>query len=79
MEQTSHFRQMLLERNIRKEWVEETLSKPDRIQEHEDGTKHFLKQIPEFGDRWLRVVINVEMEPEQAVTAFFDRRLGRTE
>jgi len=79
MEETPHFRQMLLERNIRKDWVEETLSNPDQVQEHEDGTRHFLKQIPEFGNRWLRIVINVEIQPEKAVTAFFDRRLRSTE
>lgn len=55
------------------------LSNSDQFQEHEDGTRHFLKQIPEFGNRWLRIVINVEIEPEKAVTAFFDRRLRSTE
>ena len=55
------------------------LSNSDQFQEHEDGTRHFLKQIPEFGNRWLRIVINVEIEREKAVTAFFDRRLRSTE
>jgi hypothetical protein len=75
VKKTSHFRQMLMERNIREDWVERTLSNPDRVEEHEDGTKHFLKEIPEFGHRWLRIVVSVAIEPEQAVTAFFDRRL----
>ncbi|MBN2034210.1 MAG: DUF4258 domain-containing protein [Deltaproteobacteria bacterium] len=78
MEKTSHFRQMLVEKNIREDWVERTLSNPERVEEHEDGTRHFLKQIPEFGGRWLRIVVSFGTKPEQAVTAFFDRRLRGT-
>jgi hypothetical protein len=42
-----------------------------------DLSRHFLKRIAEYEGRWLRVVVDVRVEPERAVTAFFDRRLGR--
>lgn len=68
---------MLKERGIEREWVDRTTRDPDRTEEHDDGTRHFIKQIPEFGNRWLRVVVNIGVEPERRVTAFFDRRLRR--
>ena len=78
MEDSIHFADMLRERAIKREWVNLALDMPDRKEDHDDGTKHFIKQIPEFGNRWLRVVVNVAGFPEKRVTAFFDRRLRRT-
>ena len=72
-----HFSDMLAERGILPEWAERTLTDPDLIEEHDDGTRHYIKRIPEFGDRWLRVIVNVSVTPERRVTAFFDRRLRR--
>jgi hypothetical protein len=68
---------MLKERGIAPEWVERAVGLPDKTEDHEDGTRHFIKRIPEFGYRWLRVVVNVTATPEKRVTAFFDRRLRR--
>ena len=55
------------------------IEQPDLYEDHTDtdGTRHFIKQIPEYGNRWLRVVVNVEVTPKKRITAFFDRRLGR--
>jgi hypothetical protein len=78
MEFTRHFNLMLKERMISQEWVEKTLKSPDHVENREDGSQHFIKKIPEYGNRWLRVVINVRVDPNRAVTAFFDRRLRRT-
>ena len=78
MEFSKHFNQMLEERNIRRDWVDQALEIPDDVEDVEDGTKHYIKQIHEYGNRWLRVVINVQVNPNRAVTAFFDRRLRRT-
>jgi hypothetical protein len=69
---------MLEERNIRRDWVDQVLETPDDVEDVEDGTRHYIKQIHEYGNRWLRVVINVRVNPNRAVTAFFDRRLRRT-
>lgn len=77
MEDSIHFADMLRERGIKRDWVNAALESPDRTEDHDDGTRHFIKQIPEFGNRWLRVVVNVEVFPEKRVTAFFDRRLRR--
>ena len=66
---------MLRERGIQEEWVERTVSQPESIEDREDGTRHYLRRIPEFEGRWLRVVVNVTVEPAARVTAFFDRRL----
>ena len=77
MDETGHFGDMLNERRIEREWVDRAIREPDRTEEHDDGTRHFIRQIPEFGDRWLRVVVNVTAQPERRVTAFFDRRLRR--
>jgi len=77
MEDSIHFADMLRERGIEREWVNATLENPFRTEDHDDGTRHFIKQIPEFGNRWLRVVVNVTGFPEKRVTAFFDRRLRR--
>ena len=77
MDFTKHFREMIEERSIHTEWVDQALQTPDRIEDKPDGTRHFLKQIPEHGGRWLRVVTNINIEPNRAVTAFFDRRLRR--
>jgi len=78
MEFSKHFNQMLEERDISREWVDRALEDPDNIEDIEDGTRHYTKQFPEYGNRWLRVVINVSVNPNRAVTAFFDRRLRRT-
>jgi len=78
MDKTNHFRKMLSERNIQEQWVERVLAEPDRIETHEDGTKHYLKQIQEYDNRWLRIIVNSELEEPLAVTVFFDRRLRRT-
>jgi hypothetical protein len=77
MEDSIHFADMLRERGIKRDWVNAALESPDRTEDHDDGTRHFIKQIPEFGNRWLRVVVNVIVFPERRVTAFFDRRLRR--
>ena len=66
---------MLKERCIRREWADFATNDPDRTEDHEDGTRHFIKKIPEFGNRWLRVIVNVKDTPAIRVTAFFDRRL----
>ena len=52
-----------------------TLEHPDLTEDYEDGTRHFLKKITEYDDRWLRVVMNINEKPYRYVTVFFDRRM----
>lgn len=75
MEFTKHFKSMLEERFIQQEWVGRAINEAEEVEEHEDGTRHFLRRIEEHGNRWLRVVINIQVQPNKAVTAFFNRRL----
>jgi len=77
LEFTRHCEDMIKERNIRREWVERCISSPEETEEHDDGTLHFLLRIEENGNRWLRTVMNVKVEPNKAITAFFDRRMKR--
>jgi len=75
MKESRHFLNMLTERGIKPEWVDMTINDPYSTDEYDDGTLHYIKQIPEFGDRWLRVIVNASVSPIILVTAFFDRRL----
>jgi Domain of unknown function (DUF4258) len=76
-ELSQHARHQMPERNIQLSWLDETLSTPDRLLSLADphGNTHYLKQIPDFGNRWLRVVVNPNVEPKRVITIFFDRRV----
>ncbi|WP_071455242.1 DUF4258 domain-containing protein [Gloeomargarita lithophora] len=74
---SDHAHHQMQERNIQASWLTETLSAPDRLlplADPHDNT-HYLKQISEFGDRWLRVIVNPNADPQRIVALFFDRRV----
>ena len=73
MEYTQHFKDMIKERSIQPAWIELTLNDPEKVNDKSDGTRHFLRRIPEHGNRWLRIVVNVQSKPNKAITVFFDR------
>jgi hypothetical protein len=75
LQYTRHFKAMLKERSIPMSLVTRTLTEPEKVEERADGTKHFLRRIPKRKNRWLRVIVNITVIPNKAVTAFFDRRL----
>jgi hypothetical protein len=77
MEIGKHFQDMMKEREIPQEWIDRCVSSPENTEVHPDGTKHYIKRIPEFENKWLRVVINQNVSPSKAVTVFFDRRLRK--
>ena len=68
---------MLKEHEIPLAWVELTFHQPDCTEEHTDGTRHDLKQIPAYANRWLRLIINMADGNPVCVTLFFDRRLRK--
>ncbi|RKX93773.1 MAG: DUF4258 domain-containing protein [Spirochaetes bacterium] len=70
MVRSRHFLEMLNERNIDEKWVNIT-------ENHDDGTQHFIKQIQECDNKWLRVIVNIIVDPNREVTVFFDRRLRK--
>jgi len=74
---TKHASDMLTERNISEEWVQQTVSAPDLKNTGNDDNIHYYKSIPEHEGRVLHVVVNSHLSPEKVVTLFFDRRMGR--
>ena len=73
---TTHARLMLQRRAIALEWVEDTLRLPSiEMDDARDSTlKLAFRQIPQAGDKWLKVVYRVENSHVHViVTAFFDR------
>ena len=77
MDFSRHFKQMASERNIMMDWVGAALENPDQTEDHQEGTRHYLKKIDENEGRWLRIIVNRKTTPPLAITAFFDRRLRR--
>ncbi len=75
---SEHAEDMLRERNISIEWVQFTLNNPEQKETKEDGTIHYICPIKEYKGKFLRVVVNPSSNPVRVVTAFFDRRIGRT-
>ncbi|HWQ39353.1 MAG TPA: DUF4258 domain-containing protein [Burkholderiales bacterium] len=73
---TEHARDALAKRRIELAWMERTLTAPDAVEPDsvDPELEHRLAQIPEFGHRVLRVIVNVRRTPPVVVTAFFDRR-----
>lgn len=76
-EYSKHALEMAREREINQDWVESTLRNPIRVERKNDGTKHYIKPIEEFGSRYLRVIINCNVTPHRIVTFYLDRRLRR--
>ena len=65
---------MARERRITMDWIQATLDNPEQTARRPDGTEHYLRVVPEFGGRTLRVVVNPDTG--RVVTVFFDRRMG---
>lgn len=74
---SKHAQDMLSERNIAEEWVWRTIKTPSSKKLGEDGNMHYIKSILERDGRFLRVVINPNVDPQLIVTLFFDRRLRK--
>ncbi len=72
---SEHAFDMLKERNIREDWVKMTITDPERKEFNNDGTIHYIRAIEHFGGRYLRVVVNPNVNPQRIVTVFFDRRI----
>jgi hypothetical protein len=77
IEFSRHAQIVLEERKICEAWIHRTLESADHIEKQGDGTIHYLKSIPEYGERFLRVVVNPNKNPRKIVTLFFDRRIRR--
>lgn len=74
---SEHAYDMLKERNIKKEWIRLAMEEPDKKEEKNDGTVHYIRAIKEYKGRYLRVVVNPAFKPPRVITVFFDHRIGR--
>lgn len=77
---STHAERVLIERGIKRDWVERTLAEPDetRPDARDKSLVHHLRVIPEHGNRVLRIVVNETVDPRRIVTIFFDRRERRS-
>ena len=77
---SAHAAQSVAKRGIRPEWLATTLKTPAMTMPDPDdeGLRHALAAIPEFGNRVLRVIYNPSTSPVLVVTAYFDRSLKGT-
>lgn len=57
--------------SIAMEWIFATAAKPQHRERQSDGRLRCWRQIPEFGNRWLRVVLL--SDGRTIHNAFFDR------
>ena len=73
---TEHARDAIEKRGIAQEWIEKTLSAPEWVEKDtiDENLEHRLARIGEFGNRTLRVIVNVRTVPPRIVTVYFDRR-----
>lgn len=76
-ELTQHARDVLEERQIDLAWMEQALSNPELIEPsaNEPELENRFAKIPQFGNRVLRVVVNIAVVPQHVVSVYFDRRM----
>jgi hypothetical protein len=68
---------MIIEREIMESWIFDTITIPDYTEFISDKELHYITQLKEFGNRYLRVVVNLYSQPKRIITIFFDRRIKR--
>ncbi len=70
-----HAKRAVSNRKIPLEWIKQTLLKPQKVERHKEDPmlKQYWKEIREFDNRVLHVVINDNVDPIKVVTAHFDR------
>jgi hypothetical protein len=76
-EYSIHAIDMIHERELQEDWIYETITDPDYTEFINSDEIHYIKQIKEFGNRFLRVVVNPYSKPKRIITLFFDRRIKR--
>jgi hypothetical protein len=60
---SEHAYEMMRERNIQKDWVKLAIEDPERKEQMDDGTVHYIKAIDQYEGRFLRVVVNPNVSP----------------
>lgn len=74
---SKHAQKSTQEREIRPEWISQTMTAPARTEPDADDPEllHALQIIPEFDYRVLRVIYNRTKTPPVIVTVYFDRAM----
>ena len=74
---SKHAEDAAREREIRPEWIAETIDKPLATESDPDDPdlRHALRPIADFGYRVLRVIFNTSKIPLHVVTVYFDRTM----
>jgi len=69
-----HAKKRITKRQIRAQWIEDTLAYPARIESDQEDSEllHALRPIAEHGFCVLRVIYNETVNPVAIVTAYFD-------
>ena len=77
MKWTQHAQDVFSKRKIPASWIDRAIAAPELTyrDEIDPGLTHYLKTIPEFGNRVLRVIMNTEADPQRLVTFYFDRKM----
>jgi hypothetical protein len=72
---SGHADDMIVERNIERDWVHETIRSPDfvEVDPSRPGVKRAFRRISERGNRVLRVAYVESADAIRVVTLFFDR------
>ena len=75
LEFTRHALQVMEEREIPVEWVEQAVAAPAMREpdSHDTALERFFRGVPEREGRALRVVVNTRVAPWRVVSVFFDR------
>jgi hypothetical protein len=70
---TKYFEEDVLEKRpyLKKEWCEQVVSLKKHMEVQEDGRHRFWGRIPEYGNRFLRVI--TLSDQKTILNAFFDR------
>lgn len=74
---TKHAKLVILERKIKPEWIDFSISFPQAKQRDRIDPLliHFLGVIEEKENRVLRVILNQAEKPPVIITAYFDRKM----
>ena len=65
------------EREVPLEWIRSALEQPDHRERdrREDGVELFFAKISAHGNRVLKVVVNVQVDPWRVMSVYFDRSM----
>jgi len=74
---TEHAKDVIAERSIQVDWIEQVLDRPELVEpdSYDPHLTHYVGRIQQYGNRALRVVLNIQATPVRIVTVFFDRKM----